>query len=182
MFWPLIGSFDEFFGGLFCCRVIACTRCASRMPRSFSENVTELNTELVLVDEASEAFLGLECLSRFFVVCVAIVVAVWNVEIELVERRSSWIFAIISAGVVALDMSNSTLVSRKIRSMSKVRIFAISWLAFVTMQRVVASHQASFECSIMPSVKNLWNLSVLIVSHHRPVRKTSRPPTTLHAC
>ncbi len=71
--------------------------------------MTELNTTSMLVDEASEAFLGLECLLLFSVVCVATVAAVQNVKIELVKRRPSWIFAIVSAGVVAPDMSNSTL-------------------------------------------------------------------------
>jgi len=88
----------------------------------------------------------------------------------------------VSAGVVAPDMSISTFVSGKIKSVSKVRIFAISWSAFATMLRVLASHQASLDHSIAPSVKILWNFIVLIISHHNPVRNTSRPATTSLAC
>ncbi len=98
------------------------------MLKLFSENVTELNTKSVLVDEATEAFLFFEHLLLFFVVLIAAVAAVQNVEIKPVNRRLSCIFAIISAGVVAPDMSSSTLVSGKIRSVSKVSIFAISCL------------------------------------------------------
>jgi len=59
------------------------------MLRSFSEKVTKLNTELVLVVEASEAFLGLLCLLLFLVALDALVVVVLNVEIDPVESRSS---------------------------------------------------------------------------------------------
>jgi len=111
-----------------------------------------------------------------------LVAVVRNVEIELAERRSSWILAIVSAGVVAPDKSMIILVAGNIRSVSNVRIFSISWSAFVTMHRDVASHHASLDLSMAPSVKNLWNLLVDINPSHKPFRKTNKPATTSLAC
>jgi len=50
------------------------------------------------------------------------------------------------------------------------------------MQTVSMSHQVSLAHSIAPSVKNLWNLAVLIVPSHNPVRKMSSPATNSLAC
>jgi len=101
------------------------------MLRSFSEKVTKLNTELVLVVEVSEAIFVLVHFSLFLVAHEVHVIVVLNVEIKPVDNKSSCIFAIVSAGVVAPDIPSSSLVSGKIRSVSKVRMFAISWLALL---------------------------------------------------
>jgi len=184
-FWPPVCSCGCGWFVLFCCRVIACASHAKSMLRSFSEKVTKLKTELVSVVEASVPVCVLFCDGVFFgtrEVLDALVAVILKVEIDLVDSRSSCIFAIVLAGVVVPDMSISTLVSGKMRSMSNVSIFAISWSALVTMLRVLASHQASFECSIAPSVKNLLSFVTLITPPHRPVKKTRSPATTSHAC
>jgi len=109
------------------------------MLRLFSEKETKLNTKSVSVVEASGAFWGLLHLLLFLVALDAFVAVVLNVEIEPVKSRLSWIFTIVSARVVAPDMSISTFVSRKIKSVSKVRMFAIS-LTIVTMTKTTTKN------------------------------------------
>jgi len=79
-------------------------------------------------------------------------------------------------------MSISNLVSGKIRSVLYIKILAISWSALVTMHRVLVFHQASLAHSIVPSVKNLWNLAVLMVPSHNPIKNTRSLAITSLAC
>ncbi len=84
-----------------------------------------------------------------------LVAAVRNVEIELADKRSSWILAIILAGVIAPDKSMIILVAGNMRLVSNIRMYSISWSTFVTTHKDVASHHASHNLSMAPSVKNL---------------------------
>ncbi len=122
-----------------------------------SEKVTKLITMLVLVLELVDDFVGFDLIMLFHIALDCLVAAIandWKVEMEPVDNRSSWIFAIVLAGVVALDMSSSSLVLRKIRSVLYARMLDISWSAFVTMHSTSMSHQASCVHLIAPSVKN----------------------------
>jgi len=90
--------------------------------------------------------------------CVALdifVTVVWKVEIKLADNRSSCILAIVLAGVVALDKSIIIFVARNIISVLKVNIFSISWSAAVMTHSDAASHHASLDLSMAPSIKNL---------------------------
>jgi len=152
---------------------------------SLSEKVTKLITVSVSVLEWLADLVG-DLVMLFCIALDCLVASVaddWKVEMEPVDNRLSWIFVIVSAGVVAPDMSSSSLVLGKIRSVLYARMLVISWSAFITtMHSVSVSHQASHAHSIAPSVKNLWNLAVLIVPSHSPIRKTRSPAMTSHAC
>ena len=129
----------------------------SKKLSSCSDKVAELKTESVSFVE-EDAVVVLTFRGLFLVALKFLDAVVRKVEIDPVESKSSCSFAIVSAGVVAPDISISILVSGKIRSVSNVRIFAISWSALVITLSVVLSHQASLDLSIAPSVKNLLNL------------------------
>jgi len=55
-----------------------------------------------------------------------LVVAILKVEIELADKRSSWILAIVSAGVVALKRLMIIFDAGNIRSVSNERMLSIS--------------------------------------------------------
>jgi len=80
----------------------------------------------------------------------AFVAKVIKVEMELAERRLSYILAMVSAGVVALERSMIILFVGDIRLISKARMFSIAWSVFVAMHNAVASHQASHQHSMVP--------------------------------
>jgi len=105
-----------------------------------------------------------------------------NVEINPVDNKLSWILAIIDAGVMDPDISNSSLVSGNIKSVLYVSMFVISRSAFIATHKDFVSHHASWVRSIAPSVKNLWNFVVLIVPSQSPVKNTNKPATTSLAC
>jgi len=111
VFWPPVGSFVIFCGGLFCCRVIACANHTRSIPRSFLEKVTELNTESVSVVKVSVACLVWLHFLLFLVALVALVTVVLKVEMDPVERRSSCSFVMVSTGVIAPDISSSNFIS-----------------------------------------------------------------------
>jgi len=120
-----------------------------------SERVTEL-----VNDSESVAFvLALIVFGRallHLIACVLVVAVVAvdrKVEMEPVKSKSSWILVIVEAGVDNPKISSSTLVSGKMRSVSYVKMFVISWSAFVATHRASVSHHASFALSIAPSVK-----------------------------
>jgi len=159
----------------FCLWLALCGRFGCALLILLSEKVAKLKTKSVSVVEDAVVVL-------FLIVQDILVAIVQKVEIDPIDRRSSCIFTIVSASIVAPDMSISTQVLGKIRSVSDIKMFAISWSAFVMTLNVVESHQASLDHSIMPSLKNLLNLRVLIVPCHNPLRNTNNPTATSHAC
>jgi len=68
---------------------MACASHASKILHSFSEKVTKLKTELVSVVAASLSLFVFACDVFFCVACEALVITMWNVEIEPVDKRSS---------------------------------------------------------------------------------------------
>ncbi len=180
---PPGGSFlEESRFSNWCCTFMACMRQSRRNDRSFSEKVPVLKTKSV--SDIAVLMVGSNW-SLFVLLCMALevlVAAIQKVEIELADNKSSWILAIVSAGVVAPDKSIIIFVAGNIKSVSKDSILSISWSAFVTTHKVLSSHQASHEHSIAPSLKNLWNFLVGMMPSHKPLRNTKRPATTSRAC
>jgi len=84
-----------------------------------SDRVSKLMTKSVSMVEVVFDLIGFKCIVLFCIarVCLVADVAVdLKVEMELVKSKLSWILAIVTTGVEAPDMSSSTLVSGKMRS------------------------------------------------------------------
>jgi len=99
-----------------------------------SDKVTQLVTESVSVAVFAFGFVVFECIVLHLIAHVLVVADIaneWKVEIDMVNNKSSWIIAIMDAGVEAPNISNSTLVSGKIRSVLYINKLVISWSAFI---------------------------------------------------